>query len=157
MKKENYPLNRKIDDAFDKSDVLVVEANVNDVSQIDLQKLMEKALYQDGDTLERHLSPETYELIKKEWALGIPLELIQQQKPWFLASTLTALQLAKLGFDPNYGIDKYFLSKAQGRKKILELESLDYQINLLSGLSDNDQELFLLYTLKDLSRLDQET
>ena len=153
MKKESYPLNRKIEDVFDKSDVLVVEANVNDISQIDMQKLMEKAFYQDDDTLEKHVTAETYELVKK---VGIPLELIQQQKPWLLAPTLTALQLAKLGFDPNYGIDKYFLSKAQGRKKILELESLDYQMNLLSSLSDNEQELFLRYTLKDSSRLDKE-
>ena len=41
MKKEIYPLDKKIEDAFDKSDVLSVEANVNDISQIDLQKLME--------------------------------------------------------------------------------------------------------------------
>ena len=158
MRKENYPLNKKIEDAFDKSDVLAVEANINDVSQIDMQKLMEKALYQDEDTLQKHLSAETYELAKKEIGqMGLPPEMAQKQRPWFLASTLTALQLSKLGFDPAYGIDRYFLSKALGRKRILELESLDYQINLLSGFSDKDQELFLLYTLKDLGKLDRET
>jgi uncharacterized protein YbaP (TraB family) len=62
----------------------------------------------------------------------------------------------KSGYDPEYGIDKYFLSKAAGKKKILELESLDYQIDLLSGLDDTEQELFLLYTLKDLKILVQE-
>jgi uncharacterized protein YbaP (TraB family) len=62
----------------------------------------------------------------------------------------------KAGYDPNYGMDKYFLSKAAGTKKILELESLDYQIDLLSSLNDDEQELFLLYTLKDLKILTQE-
>lgn len=158
MRKENYPLDRRIEDAFDKSDVLVVEANINDMSQIDMKKLMEKAFYQDDDTLQKHLSPETYELAKKEIGqLGLPSEIVQKQRPWFLATTLTALQLAKLGFDPTYGIDKHFLSKAQGRKKILELESIDYQMSLLSGSSDKDGELFLLYTLKDLNKLGQET
>ena len=69
--------------------------------------------------------------------------------------TLVALESLKLGFDPNLGIDKYFLSKAD-EKKILELESLDYQIDLLSGFSDKDQELFLFYTLKDLKVMEQE-
>jgi uncharacterized protein YbaP (TraB family) len=70
--------------------------------------------------------------------------------------TLVSLESLKLGFDPNYGIDKYFISKAEGKKKILELESLDYQIDLLSNLSDKDQELFLIYTLKDLNIMEQE-
>ena len=156
-KREIYPLRQEIENAFDQSDFLVVEANVNDIRKADVQKLVETALYPSNDTLEKHLSAETYERVKKEIAgAGIPPELINKQKPWFLAMTLVALEIVKLGLDPNLGIDKYFLSKAEGKKKILELESLDYQINLLSGLSDKDQELFLLYTLKDLNIMEQE-
>ncbi len=64
--------------------------------------------------------------------------------------TLEAMELLKLGYDPRYGADNYFLSKASGRKKILELESVDEQMNLLAGLSEQEQELLLLLTLKDL-------
>jgi len=156
-KKEIYPLNQKIENAFDQSDVLAVEANINDIKKIDIQKLMESAFYPANDTLEKHVSPEIYEWVKKETSgLGIPVELIHKQKPWFLSMTFVALKSLKLGFDPNLGIDKYFLSKAEGKKKILELESLDYQLSLLSNFSDKDQELFLLYTLKDLDILEQE-
>jgi len=156
-KKEIYPLNQKIENAFDQSDILVVEANVNDIKKVDIQKLMESAFYPANDTLEKHLSTETYEWVKKETSgLGIPIELINKQKPWFLSMTLVSLESLKLGFDPNYGIDKYFISKAEGKKKILELESLDYQIDLLSNLPDKEQELFLIYTLKDLNIMEQE-
>jgi len=156
-KREIYPLRQEIENAFDQSDFLVVEANVNDIRKADVQKLVETALYPANDTLEKHLSAETYERVKKEIAgLGIPTELINKQKPWFLAMTLVALESVKLGLDPKFGIDMHFLSKAEGKKKILELESLDYQISVLSGLSDKDQELFLLYTLKDLNILEQE-
>jgi len=75
------------------------------------------------------------------------------QKPWFVALTLQAMELMKSGYDPRYGVDQHFLSKAQGKKRILELESLDEQINLLSGFSDKEQELFLLYTLETLSSM----
>lgn len=157
MKKEIYPLDKKIEDAFDKSDVLSVEANVNDISQIDLQKLMETSLYPGDDTLEKHVSGETYGRVKKEIERnGIPVWIVNKQRPWILALTLTSLELAKLGFEPDYGIDIHFLSKASGKKKIKELESVDYQINLLSGFSDKEQEAFLLYTLKDLNLIDKE-
>jgi uncharacterized protein YbaP (TraB family) len=157
LKKEMHPLNKKIEDAFDKSEVLVVEANIDDLAKIDIQKLLETVFYSGNETLKQHVSGETYELVNKEFAgLGIPLEIIDKQKPWFLALTVTSLELVKLGFDPTYGIDNYFLSKAAGKKKIKELESIDYQINLLSNFSDDDQELFLLYTLKDVTILGRE-
>jgi uncharacterized protein len=157
MKKEMYPLDKKIEDAFDKTQILAVEANVNDVSKIDIQKLLETAFYTGNDTLENHVSKETYELVKKEFeGTGLPILVINKQKPWILALTLTSLDLARSGYDPEYGIDMHFLSEASVRKEIKELESIDYQINLLSGFSDMDQEAFLLYTLKDLNSLDTE-
>ena len=156
-KKEIYPLSEKIGKAFTESEILVVEADVSDIKKIDIQELIERAFYPGNDALEKHVSPEIYEWVVKEaGGLGIPVELLNRQKPWFLAITLVALESLKLGFDPNLGIDKYFLSKAEGGKEILELESLDYQLNLLSSFSDKDQELFLLYTLKDLKILEQE-
>lgn len=157
LKEENYPLPQEIEAAFDASAVLAVEANINDVGGIDITKLMESAFYTGTDTLEKHLSRETYETVRKRLeGSGMPPELIARQKPWFLALTLTSLELAKMGFDPAYGIDKHFLSRAQGKKKIIELESIDYQINLLSGFSDREQELFLSSTLKDLDLIRSE-
>ena len=157
FKKDLYPLNQKIETAFGQSEVLVVEANINDIKKVDIQKIMDRAFYPANDELKNHISPEVYEQVVKETGgLGIPLELLNRQKPWFLAMTLVAIESLKLGFDPNLGIDKYFLSKAEGGKKILELESLDDQLDLLSGFSGKDQELFLLYTLKDLKVMEQE-
>ena len=157
LKKDVYPLNRTIEGAFEKADVLAVEADVNDVSRLDIQKLMASAFYPGGDSLEKHVSEKTFNLIRDETGrAGLPMELVYSQKPWFLALTLESVELMKSGYDPNYGIDKHFLSKAEGRKKISELESLDYQINLLAGLNNEEQELFLLYTLRELKILVRE-
>jgi uncharacterized protein YbaP (TraB family) len=157
LKKEMYPLDKKIENAFEKSDHLVVEANINDTEKVDTQKLTDSAFYLEDDTFEKHVSLQTYDLVKKELErLGVPLELMGKQKPWFLALTLASLEIVKLGFDPNYGIDRYFLSKAEGKKKILELESFDYQINLFSKLTEREQELLLLYMLNDIKVVEQE-
>ncbi len=157
LKKENYPLSPKIETAFEKSDTLVVEANVQEQGKMNTQAIMEKGLYPSNDSIAGHLSPETYEFLKNEAAkLNLPLEMINRQKPWLLSMTLEAIELLKLGYDPNYGVDNYFLSGATGRKKILELESIDEQINLVANLSDREQELLLLLTLKDLQNASRE-
>jgi uncharacterized protein YbaP (TraB family) len=154
FKKELYPLNKNIEEAFDQSAIVVVEANVSGGPQIDLQQLVDKAIYPDDDTLEKHVSVETFELIKRRAeGLGAPPELINKQKPWFLGLMFSSVEFLKLGLDPNYGIDKHFLLKAAGKKPIVELESVDYQINLLSKLSDQDQELFLVLSFKDMDTL----
>lgn len=157
LKKEMYPLDEKIEKAFEQSNILGVEANVDNVSKTDVQKLVESAFYSGDETLEKHLSPEAYESVKKQLTeLGASLEAANKYRPWFLALSLASIEIVKLGFDPNYGIDRYFLSKATEKKKIVELESLEYQINLFSAFSEKDQELFLLYTLKDIKVLEQE-
>jgi hypothetical protein len=157
FRKENYPLNPKIENAFEQSEVLAVEANITDVGKLDVRKFMEIAFYPEKETLEKHVSRETYEFVKKELGnLGIPPELFNKQKPWFLAATLESLELLKLGYTPDSGIDMYFLSKAKEKKRIVELESLDDQLNFLSSLSDQDQELFLLSMVKDLDILSKD-
>lgn len=157
LKKENYPLHQKIENAFEESDTLVVEANINDNKKIDPGMILEHAFYPENDVLKAHVSKETYELIQEETGrLSIPTEQTNRCRPWFLAVTISSIELLKLGYDPRYGIDNYFLSKAGKHKRVLELESIDYQIKLLSSLSDVEQELFLLHTLKDLKNTGQQ-
>ncbi len=157
FKREYYPLPPRIENAFEQSSQLAVEANVNEVSTKDLQKMMEIGLYPGNDTIEKHLSSETYDLMKGQIEkFGLPVLAFGKHKPWLVALTLLSLEIQKLGFDPSQGIDQHFLSKATGKKKIVELESFDYQMTLFSEFSEKEQELFLLYTLKDLELLEQE-
>jgi uncharacterized protein YbaP (TraB family) len=156
-KSELYPLPKKMEEVFDNSDALAVEANVNEVKPESLMTMINGAVFTDGSTLKEHLSRETYEMtVQKLKELSLPLEIFQNTKPWFIALTLTSMELQKLGLDPEYGIDNYFLKKAENRKRVVELESIEYQVNLLSSFSDAEQELFLVSTLKDLDLLKKE-
>jgi len=153
-KSELYPLPKKMEDVFDKSDALAVEANVNEAKPESMMTMINGALYNDRTMLEKHLSRETYEMtIQKLKELGLPLEIFQNTKPWFVALTLTSMELQKLGLSPEYGIDNYFLKKAENRKRVVELESIDYQVNLLNSFSDAEQELFLVSAFSDLELL----
>jgi uncharacterized protein YbaP (TraB family) len=157
LKEDVYPLNQTIENAFESSDKLVVEANINDLGNLDLKTLADMAFYKNDDHLEKHVSPETYRLIKKESkALGMPIELLGMQKPWLLAMSFQAMELVRLGYSPEHGVDYHFLTRAQGKKKILELESLEEQLSLLSGFSDREQEQFLIYTLETLRSMERQ-
>ena len=156
-KKELYPLRKTIEDAFKVSEVLVVEANINDANTLleAQMRTMATSVYGEGDALERHVSSKTYGLTKKKLAeSGLDINQFAMCKPWFVAMTITGLELKKLGFDPLLGIDAYFLGQAVD-KKIIELESADFQIKLLSGFSEKEQELFLFSTIIDTNNLRQ--
>jgi uncharacterized protein len=150
-----YPLPSKIEESFDKAAVLALEADPAKAKNEQLLHLMLlSALYPQGETLRDHLSTETYALAERELKnMDLPLEYFSRTRPWFLALTLETVELQRLGFDPEYGIDPHFAAKAAGKKRIMELESFDYQIRLMNGFPEREQELFLLYTIKDLAML----
>lgn len=154
MKEDAYPLGSVIENAFAVSGTLAVEADINNIGKTTLERLGETGFYHGDDSIARHISPETYAYVKQEAArLGFPIASIDRQRPWLLGMMMSSMELMKAGYNPHYGIDKYFLTRAAGKKKILELESIDYQINLLAGLPDDEQESFLIYAIKDLQTL----
>ncbi len=157
-KPEFYPLPPVVEDCFNRADKLALEADPANEADPDLQKrMLRAALYPKGETLDQHLSRETYELATKEMKeIGLPIEQFGNVKPWFLALTLEIFELQRLGYNPRYGIDRYFAGKARGKKEIVELESFDYQLRLLNGFTDREQEFFLLYTIRDLKIVGRE-
>jgi len=154
-KADIYPLPQKIEESFDKSVVLALEADPAKAKDEKLLQLMlVSALYPGGGTLREHLSRDTYDLASRELQqLGLPMESFNRTRPWFLAMTMETFEFHRLGYDPAHGIDIYFAGKAMGKKRIVELETFDYQIRLMNDFSDREQELFLIYTLRDLEKL----
>jgi uncharacterized protein YbaP (TraB family) len=157
-KPEIYPLPRKIEESFAKSNVLAVEADPAQATEPNVQRLMLlNAMYTGDDTLQRHLSKKTYELATETMQrFGLPIEMFYKAKPWFVALTIETQELRNLGYTPEYGLDMHFAEQAKGKKKLVELESFDYQIKLLNGFAEREQDLFLFYTLQDLKSLREE-
>ncbi len=154
FKKEIYPLDQKIEQAFNSSEVIAFEVNLNEMDSMDMLALFQqKGLYPEGDSLKSHISETTLNLlIPRLQSHGVPAELAMRFRPWLLAMTLQSMELQRLGFMPEYGIDRYFFEKAEG-KEITGLESAQYQIEIFDSLSEKVQELFLLYTIRDMDQL----
>jgi len=141
LKKEHYPLKKVIEEAFDQADVLAVEV---DISSDKIAKagmmLLQKGMYTGEETLKANISEKTFQLARdKLKELGMDISGFQTFKPWMVAMSIINMELMKLGFNPNYGIDKYFLDKvsestsAPGKKEIVELEGVEYQVKLFES------------------------
>jgi uncharacterized protein YbaP (TraB family) len=157
FKREMYPLDRKIEEAFHGSDVLVVEADVRPGAGGERQKrVLRGAFYPEGDFLANHISKETRDLLTRMFP-GLSLDSVSRLKPWALAMTLAVQEYQKLGWDYEYGIDAYFLEKAANGKRVREIERPDFVIDMLNGFSDEHQDLFLRYTLLDLDGVGEKT
>lgn len=153
-----YPLAPEIEAAFAESKALAVEADIEKVDQIQLQTtVMQKGLYQGGDSLSKKLPKETLDALnahlKKSGQSAATMEMM---KPWLVGLTISMLEFQKLGFKEELGIDKHFLDAARDKKKILELESAQFQVDLLSGFSDDQQEKFLRYSLAEVGRMKEQ-
>jgi uncharacterized protein YbaP (TraB family) len=151
-KQEWYPLAKEIEASFERSKYLVVEADESKTDAVKLQQLaLEHGLYAPPDSLSKHLSAETMKALSALGEkLGLPAASLEPMKPWLLSITLSSLALIKLGYSPDLGIDRHFTRAAKEKgKEILELESMEYQIKLLAGLSDELQQKFLEQTIEE--------
>jgi uncharacterized protein YbaP (TraB family) len=150
--KSFYPLRKEIVQAFDQSDYLVVELDINKVkSEAYNNILLKKGIYKDGKTVEDVLTKETLSQLRERLTkLNVSYDAVKNYKPGMLVLTLSAIQVTQMGFQPDLGIDAYFLNKAaqQTGKQIIELETLAQQLDLFIDIPDS--ELLLKESLYSL-------
>ena len=143
-----YPLPEEIEKAFAQSKALAVEVDLTKVDATAMQAaLMEKGMYEPGDSIEKHVPKQTLAMLRDYLSKrGMPAEAMEQFRPWALAVTITMLEVQSLGFEAALGIDKHFMERA-GARRIVELESAAEQIDLLSSLPPKLEAEFLGSTL----------
>jgi uncharacterized protein YbaP (TraB family) len=153
LKSDSYPIDKNIEAAYRNSKKVVFETDIGGMNAPAVrEKMTVHALYPEGQTLQKNISLKTYRLLeKKVIEVGLSMDQLNRLRPWMCALTLVLLELQKMGFDPNYGIDRYFFNKAQqDKKEKVFLESIDYQINLFAEMNAQEEESFLQQMLKDL-------
>ena len=154
MKKEMYPLDAAIETAYREARVVVFETDIAALESPEFaMKLMAQATYPEGETLKKNLPEATYSLLVSNLQASIgSAEAFEKFKPWMVAVTLVALELQKLGFSAEKGLDKHFYSRAKEDKKpIQSLETPDEQLKLLTSLNDLEAGDFLGQSLRDMA------
>ena len=153
---ELYPLPAVVEDAYAQSDMLVVEL---DLTQVDVAKasqlIMRKGMYQTlTDNLSQRLDGADWELLNHVGnALGLPIEYLQQQKPWTVVLTLSRQLYLHMGFKEHLGVDRHFLDQAHADSKpVIELESFEEQIGFFDRFDEAEQLLLLRETLLEFDQ-----
>jgi uncharacterized protein YbaP (TraB family) len=137
-----YPLDSTIENAFEMSDRLVVEININEVSILKSMLLLQKyGLYPEGEGLKENLPEELYRQLESQLRkTDFPISTINNYRPWVIVALMGATEIGD--YSAEYGIDLHFLDKAAEREmEILELETAEYQFEIFSELPD---ELMIL-------------
>lgn len=145
-RKDWLPMAPSIEAAFARSDYLIVEI---DVTRTDPQVLRRYLVYPPPDNLRNHVTSNTYaQLVALGRQYLISEDNLAQAKPAAVVALIAGAQIARLGYDPQFGIDRYFLQKTAGRKTVLELETAESQLALMEELG----EFAVRYSLAEMNR-----
>lgn len=149
----NYPLPAVIESAFSNSQIAVFETDIDKMEEpAEQMAMMSKIMLPQGETLRQNLSSNVYESVSKHAAdVGLPMALLDQYRPAAAVMTVEVMELTALGADPEYGVDKHFLKLARaGGKRVIPLETIDFQIGLLVGFSKEEENLMVEKSLEDI-------
>lgn len=134
---EMYPLPQTVTDYLSSSDGLILETDVRKESDIRYpqnQITTKSILTTEQKTQLTHISR----------SLKLNSKQMLNAAPWVTALTVQLKRFEQLGYDSQYGIDNYLGIQATLKDKpVLSLEPMQFQIDLISQLNNDGQELLL--------------
>jgi uncharacterized protein YbaP (TraB family) len=152
LRAQDHPLPRVIDDVYEDAETLYMELDMDDLDPLLLQSTINRlGMLDEGESLRDLMGDDLYaEAVAVAEELDLPLEMLERTEPWFAAITVEQLALARIGFNPSYGVEMHLLKKAtQDGKAILGFESVEQQLAYLDGLSLDAQRELLMQTLTE--------
>jgi uncharacterized protein YbaP (TraB family) len=151
LKATLYPLPPPFEAAFERSDALVVEVDTVSPGFANLQqKMLEYTLLPAGVTLDEVIAPRTLAALNRYLTeQAIPPASLAMLKPVMVATQLSVMRLMALGYLPDHGLEQHFIDRL-GDRAILELETIDQQLEVLTSPPMSLQEQLLEDTLAQL-------
>jgi len=148
-------------EAYEEAERLVMEIDLDDPAVTDptalLGTMQRAALLPEGESLRRVMGDDYAAIAGRVRESGLDLAVFDRFAPWFVATMLLQLELAQRGFQPELGIEQQLADRAVRDGKPIEgLETAEQQFAVLAGLPLPEQKRFLLMTLADTERLDEE-
>jgi uncharacterized protein len=152
----DYPLAPAVLQAYASAKSLIMEINLGEMDSDQVQsEMLTSAMLPAGKTLPDILGSQRYShATSLAHEVGVELETFDQFAPWFAAEAISQLQLMELGFQPQSGVEMYFLERARSDgKSIAGLETVHDQIALFQGLSMELQAEYLVSSLEQAHEL----
>jgi len=159
LRLSDYPLPPVVLQAYRDAKSVLMEVNLQEISSEQVQaEMLGSAVLPEGKTLPDVLGKARYgraEALAHE--VGVELSLFDQFAPWFAAEAISQLQLTQLGFQPEAGVEMYFLERARtDGKSVAGLETVHDQISLFQNMSLDTQAEYLVSSLEQAHDLPKE-
>lgn len=144
---EMYPMNSYIEEAFLRSDYLVLEYDLtSDELETAFSKFTELQYLEEGELLEEHISEELYKDIQEVLPqVELTDKDIQNMKPWSVHLLLEQLW-TQVKYDYNVGVEEYFIDKMSGSMVLKGLEA-EFPPFVYDQLPEEEQEELLRWTV----------
>jgi len=143
----------EIERAYQESDMLVTEVLIDGDPAKTGQIITSLAMLPPGQSLRDMLSEE--QRVRYEAGLasiGLPAEAFDRFKPWYGAMMTSMLPLMKEGFSSQSGVEKTLAATASDKPQG-ELETIEGQLSMFDGMSQDVQIAYLMETIDSLDRL----
>lgn len=139
----------KVDAAFNSADEVWFEIT-NPDDQAAVIPLVQQYGLSPDKPLSGLLTPEEFaSLDAAAKTIGVTGAQIDPFRPWFAALNLALAPLAKAGYDPASGVELVLRARAQAAgKPVKGLETLDEQIRIIAGMTEDEQLDFLRAALE---------
>lgn len=138
---------------YAKSDALAFECDIVEYQNNALSDIssVKNLMYLDGTTIKDHISEDIYEkAVEILEENNIYNSMYDYCIPVMWTSLMDTVCCKKSGLDESYGVDMVMLKRAKtDKKEILEVESVEFQMNMLSGFSEELQEMLLMSYIQD--------
>jgi uncharacterized protein len=159
LRPSDYPLAPAVLSAYGDAKAILMEVNLAEIdSQLMQTELLASARLPEGKTLPLILGDARYkraQTLARE--VGVDLGIFDAFAPWFAAEAISQLQLQQLGFQPQSGVEMFFLDRARtDGKSVAGLETVHDQIALFEALSMDEQADYLISSLEEAHDLPKE-
>jgi uncharacterized protein len=158
FKAASYPLEPRIEKAYQSCPRVVFEADLEGPGTHEIRDMMLKlGTYHDGKTLPKEISEKTYALFRERVeANNLKVEQFDTYKPWFAALSIATVELKRLGFTAQNGLDAHFSDEAvSDKKKMIYLETARQQLDLLANALPGKEEDLLKQALEEIAVLEK--
>jgi uncharacterized protein len=159
LRPSDYPLAPAVLNAYGNAKSILMEVNLAEVdSQLMQTELLASARLPEGKTLPLILGDARYKRAQTlARDVGVDLAIFDAFAPWFAAEAISQLQLQQLGFQPQSGVEMFFLDRARtDSKSVAGLETVHDQIALFEALSMDEQADYLISSLEEAHDLPKE-
>jgi uncharacterized protein len=151
LRSSDYPLAPIVLEAYAHAGSVLMEIDLDEINSQTVQaEMLASATLPAGKTLPEVLGKQRYERAAAlAHEIGVELSMFDQYAPWFAAEAISELQLTQLGFQPETGVEMYFMDRARSDgKSVAGLETAHDQISVFQNMPLDTQAEYLVTSLE---------